>query len=320
MINDECPWEHMPNSSQRRIYVQGSHNFFWIIDIRGNYGLCIQAKEIPIETDNKINLKGITIVKRNYSNEISELFLILNNNDDWQIFLALCEDLIKIANLFVTDFKMFTAVETRLKRWQQLLKIEHNSVFTIEKQMGLFSELLCLRDVVSEKLGFKQGIISWVGPEFDKQDFLMDEVAIEVKSYRTTKGDIVNISSQYQLQSEKDRLFLITYALTSSENGLSLEELVESIKKQLISESNWVLELFENKLIEYGFIPELFKEPLHKFIFDNEKVYFISDSFPRIISKNVKHQITSVKYTIDLSFCDEFKVKRDSIFEEGVIS
>jgi hypothetical protein len=38
----------------------------------------------------------------------------------------------------------------------------------LHKQMGLFSELLCLRDIILPRYGVEQAIISWVGPDFDK--------------------------------------------------------------------------------------------------------------------------------------------------------
>lgn len=121
-----------------------------------------------------------------------------------------------------TSDKMISAVEIRLRRWQQLLKQDANQTFTIEKQMGLFSELLCLKEIVAAKVGIKQAVVSWVGPEFDKQDFLMDKAVIEVKSHRTSKDEIVHISSLQQLHSEKEPLLLMSYALTFSENGLSV--------------------------------------------------------------------------------------------------
>ncbi len=308
MINNESPWSSMAESSQRRIDFDTKHNLFWIIDSYGKYGFCIQAKDIFI-TDNEINLNGISIIKRNSTKDYVELFLILNNKDDWQIFLALCEDLIAITKRYKTNEKMINAVEIRLRRWQQLLKRSSYQELTIEKQMGLFSELLCLKDVVALKYGIKQAVISWVGPDFDKQDFLMDNEVIEVKSHRTSKGEIVHISSIQQLHTEKEPLFLMSYALTNSGNGLSIEDISRSIRELLVLEANEIIELFENKLIEYGFIPEIIKVPLQKFILDKQKIFNVSDSFPKISPKNIQSQIILVKYSLDLSLCSDFEIE-----------
>jgi hypothetical protein len=244
-----------------------------------------------------------------------ELFLILNRKEDWEIFYILCEDLIATAHRYGTEEKMISAVEVRLKRWQQLLKQDRNEKLTVEIQMGLFAELVCLKDILAPNIGIKQAITSWVGPEFDKQDFLMDNAVIEVKSYRTSKGEIVHISSLQQLDSPKEPLYLLGNGLTCSENGLSIEDISQCIKELLKQESNELKYVFENKLMDYGYIPEIVKEPLQKFIVDNQKLYNISDSFPKIVRKNIKNEIIDVKYTIDLAQCIEYEVGLNSLFD-----
>jgi len=315
MTNNECPWIKMPESSQRRVESDTQYNLFWITDLKGNYGFCLRIKKLFEETDDTIKLKGISILKRNSRKNYGELFMILNKREDWEIFHTLCEDLIETTHRYDTEEKMISAVEIRLKRWQQLLKQDRNEKLTIEIQMGLFTELLCLRDILTPKIGIKQAIISWVGPEFDKQDFLMDSAVIEVKSYRTTKGEVVHISSLQQLNSPKEPLFLLSNGLTYSENGLSIEDISLSIKELLIQESNEIMNVFENKLMEYGYIPEVVKEPLQKFIVDTQKVYYISDIFPKIVRNDIKNQIVDVKYAIDLSQCSEYLVELSSLFD-----
>ncbi|KZS47066.1 hypothetical protein AWU65_14595 [Paenibacillus glucanolyticus] len=317
MTNSGSPWANMDESSQRRVDSDSSHNLFWITDLQGNYGFCIQVADTIIFTDNKIKLKGISIIKRKAKKNTIELFLILNKKEEWEIFLSLCEDLVAVTKRYDTSEKMLTAVENRLKRWQQLLKQDLNQVFTIEKQMGLFSELLCLKEVAAHKVGLNQAIVSWVGPEFDKQDFLLDGAVVEVKSHRTSKGEIAHISSLQQLHSEKEPLYLMSYALTVSENGLNVEDISHSIRTLLMAGSNEILDLFENKLMQYGYIPEIIKEPLQQFILDKTKLFKISDSFPKIVPMDVKNQIVHVQYSIDLSLCSEFEIEVETFLQEG---
>ncbi len=281
--------------------------------MRGEYGFYIQTAKAFDDTKWTINLKGISVLKRNSEDERGELFLVLNNKDDWQIFKVLCDDLIAEALRCGSDEKMISAVETRLKRWQRLLKQELHRELTTEVQMGLFSELLCLRDVVAPKIGIEQAVHSWVGPDLDKQDFLMDKSAVEVKSYRTSKGAVASISSAQQLSSDKEFLFLIAYGLTPTENGLSIEDIAESVKDLLKTSPNEIFDLFESKLAQYGYIPELIKEPLLKFITDKSRAYAVTDEFPKIDSKDIHSQIISVKYSIDLSRCAEFETDLNSV-------
>lgn len=313
MIENINPWQNMKESAQRRVESVSAHNIFWVTDLEGKYGFCLQSQNLFESIKPPANLNGVSILKRNSAYNFGELFLILNHKEDWQIFHSLCEDLISITHRYDSDEAMINAVEIRLKRWQQLLKQDRSQDMSLERQMGLFSELLCLKDVVSPKIGIEQAIISWVGADFDKQDFLLDNAIIEVKSYRTTKSPIVNISSLQQLHSDKEPIYLLTYSLMQSENGISIDSLVKEIEIILENEPEEIQNILDNKLVEYGYIPEIIKVPFFKFIVDKITAYYVSDTFPKISPEHVKSQIVKVKYTIDLIQCTEFETEVNSI-------
>ena len=302
------PWQDMPESTQRRVKSNTPHNLFWITDLEGHYGFELQSKDLFDDIKLPANLKGIELIKRNSAYGYGELFLVLVNKEDWQIFYTLCNDLISITDNYQEDTAMINAVEVRLKRWQQLLKQDRKTILDLYRQMGLFGELLCLRDIIIPKYGAEQAIISWVGADFDKQDFLLDDAVLEVKSHKTSKGQIVYISSLKQLISEKTPLFLVTYSLTQTNNGESIEDIVESIKMHLQNQSNEIKNLFEDKLAEYGYISNLNSDLLYKFIVDKNKVFNTSGDFPKILPNYIKHGITEVKYSIDLLECESYEM------------
>lgn len=301
------PWKNMSESTQRRIKAETPHNLFWVTDLRGKYGFLLQSKDIFKNNKLPANLRGIELLKRNSDSGCGELFLVLNDKEDWEIFYALCSDLISITDAYPTDSEMIVAVETRLKRWQQLLKNSRIDSMTIHQQMGLFCELLCLRDVVTPKYGIDQAITSWVGPDFDKQDFLLDKAIIEVKSYKTSKGQSIRISSVKQLISDKVPLFLLTYGLTQTENGESVKDIVDDINNHLSGSANDIKNQFEEKLIEYGYAPHMIQTTLYGFIVDKNRVFSVSDDFPKIRHNCVMHGIADVKYSIDLLECETFE-------------
>ena len=301
------PWLGMPESTQRRTKAETPHDLFWITDLQGKYGFLLRSKDRFQNTKLPANLKGIELLKRNSNSGYGELFLILNDKEDWQIFHALCSDLISITDAYLSDSEMIFAVETRLKRWQQLLRNRRIEAISLHQQMGLFCELLCLRDVVVPKYGIEQAITSWVGPDFDKQDFLLDEAIIEVKSYRTSKGQSIKISSVKQLLSDKVPLFLLTYGLTPTENGQSVEDIVKDIDNCLGVGSNEAKSKFEEKLVEYGYMPDIIQTTLYKFIVDKNRVFAASGDFPKIQQSCVMHGITDVRYSVDLLECGTFE-------------
>lgn len=308
MMEKINPWLKMEKLSQRRIISNTPHEIFWIVDHYGNYGVRILTnKKIKIERK-KIKLKGIQITQKDSLEKSSDLFLIVQSNEDWEIFLALCNDLTGVCLNYIDSEEMLQAVELRLKRWQKLLEERKNLPFPIERQMGLLSELLCLRDIISKKIGIEQAIMSWNGSDYDKQDFLLDDSVIEVKSYRTSKGDIVHISSSNQLYSEKDSIYLVSYALTISENGKSIENIADNIRELLIDSSNQFLNSFENKLLNYGYAPEVLNDSLYKFIVDKQRAFHVNETFPKIIPSDIDKNILTVNYSIDLSKCRQFEV------------
>lgn len=314
MTSPDNPWERMGLSTRRRVVAESPHDVFWITDSAGRYGFLIATKESVMNTKTSLSLKGITVVKREVGHGNNEFILVLNHREDWNIFNALCRDLIGVIVRHEDNRKMVDAVENQLKRWQRLLQ-HRPSAFTVEQQMGLFSELVCLREIVSKATGnMAEAISSWVGPDFDKQDFLISDVAIEVKSHRTSAGENVSISSANQLYCDKEPFYLISYGLTPTNSGLSVADESETVKTLCALEQ--LKELFENKLLQYGYAPEIITEPLQRFIVDKVRVFKITEGFPKIVPSNLKSQITSVKYTIDLSRCEEFELGYDEFVKE----
>jgi hypothetical protein len=304
----ENPWDGMPSNSKRRIEQWSERNLFWITDIKGAYGFNIKSSKPFDDRSTKLRLKGIHIGKRN-TDDGSDFFLVLARNEDWQLFQVLCSDLISAATNATTDRSMVSAIEARLRRWQQLLKSDVHRQLTTETQMGLFSELLCMRDVIAPKIGLESAVKKWGGPDSDKQDFVCDASAVEVKSYSSSKGPTVMISSAQQLWSDKPAVYLVAYGLSPSDSGETVAELDEEIRNSLGDED--VKELFEAKVGQYGFVPELNTGELIKFVADARRFYSVCESFPRINPGLLAGEITSVKYSIDLSRCGRFEVTDD---------
>ncbi|MBE0491823.1 MAG: PD-(D/E)XK motif protein [Sulfurospirillum sp.] len=305
MIN---PWKDMKKSTQRRVKENINHDIFWIIDLEGKYGLYIKIKSIYDNNIDILKLKGLSILKRNEENT-TELFIALNSNQDWEIFLTLCKDLILIAKKYSDDITMFNAIENRLKRWQQFLLKNKSIDFPLHKQMGLFSELMCLKEIIANNIGIKNAIYSWVGADFDKQDFLLEDMIIEVKSYKTSKTPIVSISSAAQLYSDKQPIYLISYGLTPTDNGISIDDLILDIEKQIENESFEFFEIFHNKLFEYGYMIDLDIKK-YKFIIDKNRIFHVSTLFPKITPLDIDSRILNLNYSIDLLQCKEFEIER----------
>jgi hypothetical protein len=302
------PWMQLERLSRIRVKDSIKYNVFWVVDALNQYGLMIQCDEDFKQPIREIKLNGIQ-VQLDQSSTPNKLILLLKETKDWEIFLILCNDLIKVMKEY--DEEIIANVIKRLERWQRLLRKSNFKIMSKEEQMGLFSELKILRDYIIPAYGYSAGIHGWVGALGDKQDFLLENLAIEVKSFRVTSGNSVWISSKEQLNSEKNPLYLFASALNEAGSGETIADLVNSIMVEIGNDG--LLSEFINKVEDYGYFPEIPKESLSKFLLEQVIGYEVREGFPKIALENVSPLIPNMKYNIDLSGCSKFKVGINSI-------
>jgi hypothetical protein len=301
------PWAGMPQASRRRISADLPQDFFWITDIQGRYGLYVESVASLAGAVTEISLKGISIYT-NGSAAGSELFLMLARNEDWELFLSLCTDLTSACAQLPSSADWIRAIHQRLRRWQRFLKEAGSIQLSLEQQMGLFSELSFMLAYLIPVHGVKESLIAWVGPDFGKQDFSLKDRLVEIKSYSTSKGPIVQISSVHQLDNSGKPLALISYGLTLTDKGSSVRDLAERIIAAVPDGNDELLDILYGKLAQYGYFDAIPANMLHRFVEDKISAFNVSEAFPRLISKDVSPQIVSVKYTVDLSKCLEFEI------------
>lgn len=301
------PWENMKITSIKRISSKIPFNIFWAKDSLSRYCYLIKLKEdIPLK---KINLKEIEIIyNKDYANEF---LIVLKDSKNWEIFLILCKDLIETSLLVKTEKELIEKTYERLNEWKNLLKSNYKNKLSFEEQMGLFTELNTLNNIISKKVNLTMAINSWRGAERELQDFLCEKSAIEVKSTISSKGNTVTISSLHQLESVKEKFFLIFYSLSQGMNGETITNLVEKIDKKIDTEEAKML--FYKKLLNVGY--DLLEEDYEKFIIDKVEFYQITEEFPKITSKDLDSRIKEVKYKINLTECASFKVTEETVEE-----
>ena len=318
-MNSSNPWSGMGALERRSVDdLDRSFACYWVTNENGKYGYLIEANEIFELPQKQIKLKGITVIFGN-TDKTSEFMMFLEEKENWQIFLALCKDLSKASRNQENVNNFILAVQSRLTRWQKILQQDRKKPMSREMQMGLFTELSCIKDIIEPKVGIKQALDSWVGPDSDKQDFLLDNFILEIKSFKTSKSPVANISSSGQLYSEKEPIYLVCFALTNSDNGKSIDDLINDIEGLIENNanSNVLNEIFALKLDSYGYVPVFNEEtPLLNFLIDNVNAYFVSADFPKLTPQVVPLEISNLQYGIELSKCSDFLIEIDDIFLE----
>lgn len=237
------------------------------------------------------------------------LTLILNDPQYSDVFDALILDQVKQI-LSKEDQKVATKeFISRLAKWQTFF-LKFSGGLNNEAQKGLYGELWFLRCVLIPKLGEYRSIVSWTGPSGSNQDFQIPNCAIEIK---TTSGmeNNVHISNKRQLDNTGLRKLYLGHI--SVDAGLSfnqsLNDLINDIKNLLHEKCEICFSLFEDKLIDSGYLNvHQNKYADTKYSIRDTSYYDIKNNFPRIVESNIMHGIGEVHYSINLESCGTYKI------------
>ena len=299
MIN---PWNDMKNNTRRRVNGDNRYDVFWIVDLDGRYTFGIELDFCIKISKKSIKFIGLNTLRKDFK-DATKFYIALNDNSNWQLFVLVCNDIISLLNTCNNNKSVLDNIETRLLRWKKFF-ISNDDDFGIERQMGLFGELSFLNNIAAKQVGFEEALSSWVGADFDKQDFLFNDCAVEIKTYKASKSPHVTISSAYQLYTTKEKLYLAVYSLSINSQGLSVEDIIKSIEVKVAD-----VESFYKKLFSYGYKSN-FQVELLKFKIDKILFFNVDNKFPKITSIDIDSRIHNVKYTVDLLKCNEFLLER----------
>ena len=315
----ENPWEQIHRSetrdqiNTRRVHYLYPHDLYWTKNYNSDVGLRMKSDSKLEGLENPPKISGLEIIKQNTEGGGSYLDLMLVEKNYLDLFRTICVDLLN--SLFEKEPRDYDAIASaiisRLRRWQQMMAKTKGSILTIEAQLGLYGELLILRDFFLENISPRSAFRAWIGPTLSAQDFLHSNVLLEIKTQLSI--DPVKISSLEQLDPQEEELFLIHQLLEESEDeGLSLQELVNQIRKEYASKDVVSNEIFKTSLLEANFEDnDQYNNRLWNL--ESRKGYLVNGEFPRLTRKNVHPLIASSVYKINLESCIEFNAKLSEI-------
>lgn len=302
------PWVPIatPRAEINTLRVSASHPLplFWGKDAHGSF---LFVLELPEETiPDKKHLPGLnglrTLLARGAG--YVRLALILNDSEEWEIFLALCQDLIRASERAETLATAVQIILRRLQRWHEFLKRPRKEAMTDAEIKGLIGELLVLQNPLAEKFGWDEAVSFWKGPEDAPQDFAVYQTAIEVKCQSGSATPTVQIASVEQLNAQLPKFYLVVHTLASAtakdEGAFTLNALIGKIRDaQADKASDATRDLFETLLFQTGYIPyEAYEEKF--FILLSTRIFAIRDGFPRILPDAIPLGVGRVSYQIKL--------------------
>ena len=314
MTNRLMPWDEiqLPDAEYnvRLIAGTGSIPLYWGKDTAGHCLFIIELQGDHSEQFRKdsTSVHGISLDLRRFDVTTRQgLVLRLEKYVDKDIFLSLCGTLIASLQPLTDPAAALAVTLTHIKRWKIFMSGRKSRILSPEEIIGLFSELEFLRFLYQGHLNEKAAIKAWVGPEGGHQDFIFGNTAVEIKSVSGRERSTVRISSEDQLETLCDNLFLATFRLnemSESDQAMSLNALVRHIEGEL-NDADAVEELLK-RLAAYGYM-EIGEYDTPKFVVAARHTYFVDKDFPRLIRSRMPDGIVRVTYEIELEKISAFK-------------
>lgn len=310
------PWDeiHVPSHdiAARRVDHLHPLDIFWARNQLGNYLFYCEFEEGTKIPEKFPNLKGIEVLRPPEGNR---LILLLKNNNDWEIFLSICKDIISTTKNIDKSSSVIVILR-RLEYWQDFLKKNRPVIMTEDGVKGLIGELLFIKKYLIPAFGAGQAIKFWQGPEGSPQDFNVNNSAIESKCQSGTSIPSVRINSAEQLCSQMPEMYLYVVTLgkttPGTANSINLNRLVDDIRELLLQEISEQLERFNDLLYMTGYLDGASYSDL-SYILSDEKMYGITEGFPRICPDLLPQGIVHLTYSINLLSCKSFEQYPDWI-------
>jgi hypothetical protein len=313
MTNSVLPWDeiqipnHHDDYNVRLVKDCGIIQSYWGRDKIGRslFLIALEGDHRAQFLEQKVILNEIQVdLQQAEKSGHQNLVLLLERDADSDLFLALCESLCdSIKEISKSDIALAVAL-VHLKRWKTFLAGKNARILSPEVVRGLFAELCFLRQLYAKTLSHRDAITAWYGLDKIHQDFIFYNRAVEVKSLYGTDRNTVQISSEDQLESVQEHLFLVIYLLNDHTDPLqadSLNGLVKKIENELVDPE--LKDEFLNRLGNFGYSPmPEYEKPM--FAISRIQPYRVISDFPKIVRSKLMGGIKKVTYQIELEYIE----------------
>jgi hypothetical protein len=266
---------------------------------RNSTGACLFIVELQGSHTNqfrndRVTVHGIDVDLRVGEHGQQRLILTLEKQVDRDLFESLCRTLASALEHATDSASSLAVALVHIRRWKTFL------LELIERQISTIA-----------------AVEAWLGPERSHQDFIFGNTAVEIKSLSGTERSTVRISSEDQLESLNDELFLRIYRLSSlsdAKGAQSLNEIVSAVQTRLREAE--AVEAFDRKLVAHGYAPiPDYDGP--RFVVSGLHSYRVRDGFPRLMRSQLPTGIDRVAYDVRLEAIATFECDNAGVFGDN---
>lgn len=319
MMSESSPWDDIatPGADFNVRQVPGATSVpcFWG---RDTTGACLFIVELQGDhTDqfrsNVVTVHGIDVDLRCGEPGQQRFVLTLEKQVDRDLFEGLCRTLAPALERAADSSSSLSIALAHLRRWKTFLS-GRSQRLSAEEVRGLFAELSFLLELIEQQPSSAVAVEAWLGPEKSHQDFIFGNTAVEIKSLSGTERSTVRISSEDQLESLNDALFLRIYRLSSlpdATGAQSLNEMVAVVQARLAEAE--AVEAFDRKLVAQSYAPlPDYDNP--RFVVSDVHSYRVGDGFPRLVRSQLPTGIDRVAYDVRLESIALYECDNGAVF------
>ena len=237
--------------------------------------------------------------------ENDQLVLSLREDEQKAVFFAYCGDLVSNLEGVTSPDERASKIKDSIARWGRFFEKCGADGLDIQKQAGLFGELVWLEKMIDNGIDLERVVKSWKGCERNFHDFDVEGKVVEVKTSMMKEPQQITINNERQLDERgllSLHLFFVSFRKTDG-GGLTLDAKVQQIREK-ITHSQDVLLYFNDSLINSGYLDEHSPKYTSHFIVKEEMLFSVKDDFPRIIEP--PNGVGRLKYGVLISSCRSF--------------
>ncbi len=291
---------------QWRISSKTNNGWFTYKKENGNYCLLLECINNPNINDFP-EISGLKLDLRPSRDYFYIVFELLDKNSI-DIFASFCVDMINEIEQSPLGSDNYKTAKMAINFTRNYQKFWLTKGQSRNDQLGILGELVFLNDYLVNNIPEKC-IDNWVD---GSKDFEIEKNFIECKTNQE-KNPKIRISSEYQLEIEKDKnLFIFLLKLCANNDDkdkekITIHSVYEEIKNKLLSEEQKIF--FSQTIKSKGFDLENLEEKV--FSIDYKKIFHVDDEFPKIIKSKISNSISEVKYRISVNQIQEFEVENN---------
>lgn len=232
------------------------------------------------------------------------------------IFDVIGNDILSAIGEARDDRSAFEAFVERIVTWQHFLDELPAGGLTQQTQQGLFAELWFLRTVLMPEISAAKAVKAWAGPKALAKDFQLAGLAFEVKTSSAKQHTHFAVASEVQLDCRGVGRLIVYGLLLESVlcGGLSLPEVVAALRADIAADGP-ATRMFADLLLRAGYTDSDAGNYDTRFSVRSTHFYDVTDTFPRIVTADLRPGVGDVRYSISHAECQHYSLSEAHVRE-----